>query len=310
MTPRIALVGSRGHVGQAFAQLLQDADDLTLSVVTSRDAAPGAPTNNSPLALGAMHLPSDPEIVAASECDVYVLAMPNDAAPAFVHAIDRHCPQAMIVDLGAYYRHHDGWSFGMSDLYADALIGARRIANPGCFATAAILGLYPLRTFMNGSPVVFGLSGYSGAGTTPSPRNDVQRLANSALPYAFAGHAHQQEISTTIGRRVRFLPHVGGFFRGLLATISVPVIAGTRIDDVRDAVHQAYAGNPTITISGEPAEIRDVVQTPNAIIGGFAIDLATQHLALTVVHDNLLKGAASQALANIRLSLGLPRRDV
>lgn len=85
---------------------------------------------------------------------------------------------------------------------------ATRISNPGCFATAAQLGIAPLLDHISGLPTVFGVSGYSGAGTKPSLKNDVNFLANNILPYSLTDHIHEREISTHLGTTVAFIPHV------------------------------------------------------------------------------------------------------
>ncbi|WOI53058.1 Asd/ArgC dimerization domain-containing protein [Parvularcula sp. LCG005] len=308
---RIGLVGARGYVGREMMALIERDSDFELALATSREHA-GRPISSVFDTVSTDLEFSDPSAddIAAAGLDAIVLGLPNGLAAPFVDALDRISPETTIVDLSADYRHKDGWIFGLSDLLADEIKGAKRIANPGCYATAGILPLHPLASLLSGTPALFGLSGYSGAGTTPGPKNDPVRLADNILPYGFAGHGHQGEIGAAIGRPVRFMPHVAQFFRGLIVTIAAPLRDGTDVDEVNERLAGAYADNPTVSVQADVPEIGQVAGTPNAVIGGAAIDPATNMLAIACVHDNLLKGAASQALANLRLSYGLSRGSV
>ncbi|MFX3647985.1 MAG: hypothetical protein ACE3JU_11555 [Paenibacillus sp.] len=92
---------------------------------------------------------------------------------------------------------------------------ARRISNPGCYATAAQIAIHPLRSYLDGPPTVFGVSGYSGAGTKPSPKNDTEILRDNMLPYSLTGHIHEREITSRLASPVVFIPHVASWFRGI-----------------------------------------------------------------------------------------------
>jgi N-acetyl-gamma-glutamyl-phosphate reductase/acetylglutamate kinase len=85
---------------------------------------------------------------------------------------------------------------------------ATHISNPGCYATAAQLAIAPLLEYLDGQPTVFGISGYSGAGTKPSPKNDVTNLKDNLIPYSLTDHIHEREISHHLGHTVSFIPHV------------------------------------------------------------------------------------------------------
>jgi N-acetyl-gamma-glutamyl-phosphate reductase/acetylglutamate kinase len=89
---------------------------------------------------------------------------------------------------------------------------ATHISNPGCYATAAQLGIAPLIEFVAGPPTVFGVSGYSGAGTKPSPRNDVKNLKDNLIPYSLTDHIHEREISYHLHSPVSFIPHVAQWY--------------------------------------------------------------------------------------------------
>jgi N-acetyl-gamma-glutamyl-phosphate reductase / acetylglutamate kinase len=118
---------------------------------------------------------------------------------------------------------------------------ASRIANPGCYATAAQVGIYPLREFIEGSPTIFGVSGYSGAGTKPSPKNDLAILEDNMLPYSLTGHIHEKEISSRLGFPVVFIPHVSSWFRGIqVVRVLFLCIALTVLDDHKHSTFKGF----------------------------------------------------------------------
>src|SRR5690606_17762708 len=121
-----------------------------------------------------------PEQAAARAVDAVVLALPNGASAPYVEALGE---RPVLVDLSADHRFDDGWRYGLVELFRDRLRGARRISNPGCYATAAQIALSPIAAELTAPPRIFGVSGYSGAGTTPSDRNDPDKLRDNLMPY-------------------------------------------------------------------------------------------------------------------------------
>ena len=305
---RVALIGGRGFAGGEFLGLMQAHPALELAVATSgsragmrlREVAPGWTDPEERLAA------LKPEQVAGIEAGIWVLALPNGASPAWVQAIEAAHPRAVIIDLGSDFRHAEDWVYGLTEWNRAGLAGARRIANPGCYATGAQFGLLPIRELLAGPPVIFGVSGYSGAGRAPTERNDPQRLADNLIPYALTGHGHELEISARLGRPVRFHPHVAQFFRGISLTIAVKLTEPATPEMLLERFADSYSGEPLIRVATQIPEIRGVAGSPSLHLGGFAVDARDSHRAsFVVVLDNLLKGAASQALQNINVSLGL-----
>ncbi|MGB0513936.1 MAG: Asd/ArgC dimerization domain-containing protein, partial [Wenzhouxiangellaceae bacterium] len=148
-----------------------------------------------------------------------------------------------------------------------------------------------------------------GAGRTPSPRNDPERLRDNLMPYALAGHVHEREIGSRLGRPVRFHPHVASFFRGISLTITVDLSEPAAADALLDEYRERFADEPLVTIGAEIPEIRTLDPRTGVAVGGFTVDTRDTHrVSFVVVLDNLLKGAASQALQNINLALGLDER--
>jgi len=218
----VGLIGARGHTGRELIALLARRDDMRLSFAVSRamdgtpvrELAPEAPADLKFEAL-------DPEACASRGANAVILAMPNGQAAPYVAAFEAHAPDTVLVDLSADYRFDESWAYGLPEIYGrGALKGARRISNPGCYATAGQLCVAPVRPWLSGPAHLFGVSGYSGAGTTPSRKNDLEALKDNLMPYMLAGHVHEREMSRHLGRDVRFSPHVAAFFRGIVMTAS------------------------------------------------------------------------------------------
>lgn len=305
---RLALIGGRGYAGSELLKLIARHPDMTLALATSDSRAGQAIAESVPEwpdpdeSFEALQ----PDDLGEVDADVWILALPNGRSRPWVDAIAEAHPQAVVLDLGADWRFDAHWVYGLTELNRDALASAQRIANPGCYATGSMFGLWPIRRALAAPPVLFGVSGYSGAGKTPSPRNDPERLADNLIPYALTGHVHEQEISAHLRRPVRFHPHVAPFFRGISMTVSVMLSEPLSSEELLAMYWQQYEGEPLIRLSEEIPEIRDVAGTPKLAIGGFTVDERdSMRASFVVVLDNLLKGAASQALQNINLALGL-----
>jgi len=305
---QLALIGARGYTGREFLGLLAVHPDIELALAASNaqagqpisDEVPDWPRSDQAFVALA------PDQVDGVDADVWVLAVPNGQSPPWVQAIVRSHPHALILDLGADYRFDPNWVYGLTEFNRAALKDARRISNPGCYATGAQFGLLPLRNALMSPPVIFGVSGYSGAGRTPSARNNPERLRDNLLPYALTGHVHEQEISTHLGRPVRFHPHVAAFFRGITLTIAVELGAPATADSLTAEFQACYSDEPLVRVQAEIPEIPSLNPRSGICIGGFSVDARDAHRAsFVVVLDNLLKGAASQALQNINLALGL-----
>lgn len=153
----------------------------------------------------------------------------------------------VIVDLSADYRFTPDWTYGLPELVPRGTIArATRISNPGCYATAAQIGIAPLLPYLGGQPTVFGVSGYSGAGTKPSPKNNVENLTNNIIPYSLTDHIHEREISTQLGTEVAFIPHVAAWFQGIHHTISIPLSKALTSRDIRNLYQERFAGEPLV----------------------------------------------------------------
>ena len=304
MTARIGLIGARGHTGRELLRLIGGRDDMVLAYASSREfagkpVADMAPEIGGDLAFEAL----SPEDVAARPVDAVILALPNGASAPFVAVVPA---ETVIVDLSADYRFDGNWVYGLPEIHGrEAIRHARRIANPGCYATAGQLAIAPLRGRLAGPAHVFGVSGYSGAATTPSRKNDPDALADNLMPYALMGHIHEGEMSRHLGESVRFTPHVAQFFRGIVATVHVELAESMDRDTLIGRFRDAYADEPLIEVVERIPEVRDGAGNPGAVVGGFAVDETGRRAVIVSALDNLLKGAATQAMQNLTLALGL-----
>ncbi|MEJ8569273.1 N-acetyl-gamma-glutamyl-phosphate reductase [Elongatibacter sediminis] len=308
MTIETVVIGGRGHTGSALLPLLDGHPEITIRAVASGTAA-GEPVAGHVEAMRGSDLVfSDlrPDAVRDLDARLYILALPNGKAGAWVEAIDTHCPDAVIVDLSADYRFDDQWSYGLPEHFAPGLRGATRIANPGCYATGAQLALTPVRERLAATPVVFGVSGYSGAGKTPSRKNDPLVLADNLLPYALADHIHERELSHHLGRDARFMPHVASFFRGISLTVAVEFAEPCRAEVLHEQFRDFYGQASLVQVTASAPEVAQVRDSAAALVGGFTVSQShPTRAAIVCVLDNLLKGAASQAVQNINLAFGL-----
>lgn len=139
-----------------------------------------------------------------------------------------------------------------------ALSKATRISNPGCYATAAQIAIAPLVPYLGGEPTVFGVSGYSGAGTKPSPKNDVKELTGNLMPYSLTDHIHEREISRRLGVSVSFIPHVAVWFQGIHHTINIPLNKEMTSREIRNLYQDRYAGEALIKVVGEAPLVKNI----------------------------------------------------
>ena len=222
---RIALIGARGYTGQALINLLNNHPNMDLRHVSSRELAGQKLKGYDKRDITYENLtPEDVRrMEEKGEIDCWVMALPNGVCKPFVDAIEQvGNNKSVIVDLSADYRFDKNWTYGLPELVDRSKIArATRISNPGCYATAAQLGIAPLVPHLGGQPTVFGVSGYSGAGTKPSPKNDVEKLTNNIIPYSLTDHIHEKEISSQLGTSVAFIPHVAVWFQGIHVSVSL-----------------------------------------------------------------------------------------
>ena len=216
---RCALIGARGYTGQALIDLFNNHSNIDLRHVSSRELAGQKVNGYNKREIVYQNLNPDDvrQMASNNEIDCWVMALPNGVCKPYINAIDQSGgSDSVVVDLSADHRFDEHWTYGLPELVDRSKIArSTRISNPGCYATAAQIGIAPMLKYLGGQPTVFGVSGYSGAGTKPSPKNDVQNLTNNLIPYSLTDHIHEREISTQLGHSVAFIPHVAVWFQGI-----------------------------------------------------------------------------------------------
>jgi len=205
--------------------------------------------------------------------------------------------EATVVDLSGSHRFDPAWSYALPELLQPQ---TRHIANPGCYATAALLALAPLKDVVDpDSVVVDGKSGISGAGRQLKESSHAAVVLENVVPYKVGEHRHALEIAQLLGFPVTFVPHVVPLRRGLVCTCYV-----TATEDPRPLLHAVYAGSHVVDVIETVPDLARLQGTDAAELAAFE-DTQTGRWIVICAIDNLGKGAAGQAVQNANLALGL-----
>ncbi|KAF3902404.1 hypothetical protein ABW20_dc0108342 [Dactylellina cionopaga] len=309
---KVALVGARGYTGQALISLINNHPYLSLSHVSSRELEGQRLQgyDKADINYSNLNVEDIKKMQENNEVDAWIMALPNGVCRPFVDAIvagggAKEPGSSIIVDLSADYRFDDSWTYGLPELIKrETIAQAARISNPGCYATAAQLAIAPLIDNINGSPTVFGVSGYSGAGTKPSPKNNVDNLTDNLVAYSLTDHIHEREISRQLGVDVGFMPHVAVWFQGIHHTVNIPLKKQMTSREIRNLFQDRYAGEKLVKVVGEAPSVKKISGKHGVEIGAFAVHSSGKRVVICATIDNLLKGAATQCLQNMNLALG------
>ncbi|MDE9445789.1 N-acetyl-gamma-glutamyl-phosphate reductase [Xenorhabdus bovienii] len=321
------IVGASGYTGAELAAYLQRHLHVHLSglMVSSQSSDAGKCFSDLyPQYKGIVDLPLQPltdVAEAVNGIDVVFLAtaheVSHDIVPIFLQA------GCTVFDLSGAYRvqntqfyskyygfehKNTAWLdkavYGLAEWQAEKIKTAQLIAVPGCYPTVSQLSLKPLleKNLLDAEqwPVINAVSGVSGAGRKATINNSFCEV--SLQPYGIFNHRHQPEIAAHLGTEVIFIPHLGNFSRGILATITCKLKSGVTEEQIREAYQQAYHDKPLVRLytEGMPA-LKAVVGLPFCDIG-FAVQ--GQHLIIVGAEDNLLKGAAAQAVQCMNIRFG------
>jgi N-acetyl-gamma-glutamyl-phosphate reductase len=321
---RVAVAGATGYTGQELLRILARHPAAAIAAATSSSAATAArPLPALAHVWDGVVAPLTPD--ALHDADVVFLALPDAAAaelaPALVAAGKR------VIDLSGAFRLRDaaqrsrwypethgvpaGVAYGLTERERKAIAEARLVANPGCYPTATLLALAPLRDAnllaAGADIIVDAKSGVSGAGKTPSERTHFSECHGSLSAYGVFNHRHGAEIEQGIGGPVTFTPHLVPIDRGIFSTIYVRVVPGTTQETLADAFQDAYGTAPFVRLTGSSLpEIKHVAHTNFCDIG-WRVDPSGRAILVSVI-DNLLKGASGQAVQNMNVMLGLDER--
>ena len=312
-----AILGTNGYTGQETLDRLLAHRDLEV-VALGSDSLAGESASALDVRLNGSLPPFlTNEDALHAEADVVFWCLGHEQAAALEPP-----PDALVVDLSGAHRLQekalyptwygfdhpgelDGWSYALPELCPPT---TRLIANPGCYVTAAVLALAPLRDVIDPATVVVDAkSGVSGAGRTPSEATIAGAVLENMKPYAIGRHRHLLEMQLMLGFAPTFVPHLLPIRRGLIATCYVN---GVSADDARRLLVDAYEHSDVVLVLPEAVvpEISRVVHTDGVEIGVFA-DPPSGRTIVISAEDNLGKGAAGQAMQNANLALGLPETD-
>jgi len=331
MGVRVAVAGASGYAGGELLRLIADHPDLELGPVTGHASVGAAVTDLHPHLAGLAGLTFEPtEPARLAVADLVFLALQHEESA----AIAARLPSGVaVIDLSASFRladpadwaafyvgpHAGRWVYGLPELPAarDRIRAARQVAAPGCHATAVILALAPLLAAGLAEPadiVAVAASGTSGAGRTPRPGLLATEVMSAMSPYQVGGvHRHTPEIEQALGEAtgtrptVSFTPLLAPMPRGILATCTARLRPGATSPDLRQVLATEYAGQPFVHVLPDGRW-----PSTAATIGSNAVHLqatADAHAGRAVVVaalDNLVKGAAGQAVQIANLMLGLP----
>ena len=305
MNRTVGIVGARGYTGAELIRLVAAHPHFELAFVSSRELDGQPVSAQVPEYQGELHYASlAHEDLARQSVDACILALPNGHAAACVAGITANGADPVIVDLSADYRFDDSWYYGLPELTRAGYAGQKHISNPGCYASAMQFAIAPMLELVEGPVQCFGVSGYSGAGTTPSDRNDVDKLRGNLMPYTLVDHVHEREVTHHLGTPVEFMPHVAPHFRGLTITTNLHLRQATTLDAVRQRYATRYAGEPLVRIDDAAPWVSRIAGRHGVEVGGFAMADDGRRLVVVATLDNLLKGAATQAMQNINRALG------
>jgi N-acetyl-gamma-glutamyl-phosphate reductase len=256
----------------------------------------------------------------AAETDAVFLALPDHVAAEVAPALAARGTR--VFDLSGAFRLRDvelrqKWyphspadagapTYGLTEHNRTALREATLVACAGCYPTAAILSLRPLVAAGLVEPgiIIDAKSGVSGAGKTPSERTHFSECHGSIAAYGVFAHRHAAEIEQEVGAAVTFVPHLVPLDRGILETIYARLVPGAGTDEIGRALEAAYAGSPFVRLTGSDLpEIKHVAHTNFCDIG-WRVDRPGGQLVMVAVIDNLVKGAAGQAIQNFNVAFG------
>lgn len=330
---RAAVAGASGYAGGELLRLLDAHPDITVvaAAAASRAGEPVSAVHPNLTGLGDLVLSTtDPELLGAA--DVVFLALPHGESASIVAALPEG---AAVIDLGADFRlidpaawaayyggaHAGTWTYGLPELpgQRDRIASSRRVANPGCYATAVTLALAPLLASGLAEPrdvVVTAASGTSGAGRKATDALLATQVMGSMSAYKVGGvHQHtpemEQSLSAVAGAPVTlsFTPLLAPMPRGIVATCTAVAASGASADDVREALVAAYRDEPFVHVlaPGQWPQTSSVAGS-NAAQLQVALDAHAGRIIVVSAIDNLGKGAAGQAVQNANLVLGLDER--
>ena len=328
---RVLVAGASGYAGALAAELVRRHPSLELARVTARTDA-GKKLNELYPQYGVDLVLEDPAGEDGADVEAAIVAYPHGAAAPVVAALRGQ--EVKVVDLSADFRLHDletygQWYgehgapellpesvYGLTELHREQIAGASLVANPGCYPTASLLALAPLAAEgLIEDVVIDAKSGVSGAGKSVAEEMAVVVSSDDTRPYKVTAHRHTPEIAQELaelsgngGAPLTFVPHLMPYDQGEL--VSCYVRASEPVDPARilSLYEERYGDEPFVEVSPEPPGVSGVRET-NLCRIHLAVNEASGRVLAFASIDNLWKGAASQAIQNLNLMLGLPEGE-
>ena len=315
---RAAVLGGTGYVGQEFLKLARAHGRIQIQALGVRtgeafQSVPGGVRASGPMVCDISALE---DVVAAGACDLVVSCLPHGVWTEIARQHPGLAAAPQIVDLSSDHRDGAGdYVYGLPEAGREGITQARRIANPGCYATAAALALLPAAEsqWLGGPVAVSAVSGISGAGRSVQLRTSFVEVEGGAWAYrAGEEHAHVAEIERALARAgasvaLGFVPQVVPMARGILLTAFAPLARAIAPEEARAHYAARYGDEPFVRLlpPAEWPETRAVRQSNRC-----DLSVTTLHggrtLLVVAALDNLVKGAAGQAIQNLNLMLGWP----
>ena len=335
MNIHVGIMGATGYAGLELTRILSGHPSVTIAKLGSTSYA-GKKVMELYPQLSSLHdrvyEETDSEKWAAS-CDVIFTCLPHEASVEAVAAFEPYGKP--VIDFSGAYRYDDPdvyarsyqpphahpdllrrAVYGLTELYRDQVKTADIIANPGCFTTCSILALTPVIASGIVDPdtiIIDAKTGVSGAGRKPSQALHFPETHDNCKAYKVAAHRHtseiEQELSKTAGKPlgISFTPHLLPVNRGILETIHCTLPKAVSHADVMAAYRKYYGDEPFIKLypEGSLPELKHVVGS-NELHIGFVVDARLNRLLIFSALDNMIKGAAGQAVQNMNVRFGLP----
>lgn len=332
---RVGIIGGAGYTGGELLRILVHHRKVAVRLVTSESLSGQKVTDVYPQLKGRCDLTFisyDPEVVK-KECQFVFLAKPQ---PDSFQPVQELFGEVRLIDLSADFRFSNSSDFqfwyqrehqlpellkesvyGLPELFAEKIRTAKLVANPGCYPTGIILAVYPLMKegLIEPTVRVSAVSGFSGAGRTPSLNNMAYAVVDNIRPYKVGIHPHTGEIievlAATTGKKVvvHFVPQVAGFERGILSVIFLRLKSPQDWRQIAASYQKDYPNAPFVHLyaEGRFPEIKDVVYTNICALGWQVV--AENSLIVISALDNLVKGAAGQAVQNLNLMAGFSEEE-
>ncbi|MBQ9193578.1 MAG: N-acetyl-gamma-glutamyl-phosphate reductase [Bacteroidales bacterium] len=301
---RAGIIGGAGYTAGELVRLLVNHPEAAIAWIHSESQA------GKPVAEHHPGLVGDTELVFTDQVDlggidVLFLCSAHGKSRGFWE--DHPCPEGLkVIDLAQDFRDEsDGYVYGLPELNRDRIAGTRKVANPGCFATAIQLALLPLAKagLLTGDVHVQAVTGSTGAGVKPAPTTHFSWRTDNLSIYKVLTHQHLLEIRRNlgVGDNLHFIPVRGDFARGIFAVAETA--CDLSLEKVTALYKDFYADAPFTWVLPGPVDLKQVVNTNKCLL---ALEMHEGRLVVTSVIDNLLKGASGQAVQNMNLMFFLP----